>query len=398
MLATLPRAAPRAAARRLTTAHALRSPLAPSYNHSVRPALAPPYNHPLAHVPEADRLKAPYAFSLLKEHISEPAGPTPTEWVAGLLETKAGREWVEAAWDAALKDLAEQPLPTEVSFQALGEHLADAANAKALQRGGSIVIRDVLRDPVAEAWASETTEALVARSHSPTYYTGAQIAARADPSVLSATTQALKAFVPTSTPEGAFVRIDAATVAPQQSTWLGKDLWAVDEAASPATPVHAHLALARTEVKVPTSAAAATYALLRPFFAPKKSRISFYLPTGYTEASNWALRAPGAKPELDADLVHVRPATVSLAPGDVLVTHAGLRVQAADASGLLLPVHPLPATEGNRAYVALQRASFEAGLPPPHIPADGTPIALEEGGDVTMIESWGGRRALGYGF
>ncbi len=89
---------------------------------------------------------------------------------------------------------------------------------------------------------------------------------------------------------------------------------------------------------------------------------------------------------------------MSLAPGDVLVTHAGLRVQAADASGLLLPVHPLPATEGNRAYVALQRASFEAGLPPPHIPADGTPIALEEGGDVTMIESWGGRRALGYGF
>ncbi|CAK9785206.1 hypothetical protein CC85DRAFT_311569 [Cutaneotrichosporon oleaginosum] len=395
MLATLPRAAPRAA-RRLTTSHALRSPLAPTYNHSVRPALAPPYNHPLAHVPESDRLKAPYAFSLLKEHISEPIGPTPTEWVSGLLETKAGREWVEAAWDAALKDLAEQPAPTQVSFQHLGEHLAESVNAKALQRSGSLVIRDVLRDPVAEAWASELTEVLVARSHSPTYYTDAQIAARADPSVLSATGQALKAFVPTSSPESAFVRIDAAAVAPAPPTWLGTELWGVDDTASPATPVHAHLALARTEIKVPTSASAATYALLRPFFAPKKSRISFYTPTGYTEAANWALR--GGKPELDAELVHVRPATVSLAPGDVLVTHAGLRLQAADAAGLLLPVHPLPATEGNRAYVALQRASFEAGLPPPHVPADGTPIALEEGGDVTMIESWGGRRALGYGF
>ncbi|BEI79632.1 hypothetical protein CcaverHIS002_0101610 [Cutaneotrichosporon cavernicola] len=397
MLATLPRAAPRAA-RRLTTAHALRSPLAPSYNHTIRPALAPPYNHPLAHIPEADRLKAPYAFSLLKAHISEPAGPTRTEWVASLLNTKEGREWVQAAWDATLKDLADQPIATEVTFQTLSDHIADANNAKALKVGGSIVIRDVLRDPVAEAWASELTEALVSRAHSPTYYTDAQIAARADPSVLSATGQALKAFIPASTPEGAFVRIDAATVAPEQPTWVGKDIWAIEETASPSTPVHAYLALARTEVKVPTSSAAATYALLRPFFAPKKSRISFYLPTGYTDASNWAMRAPGTKPELDADLVHVRPATISLAPGDVLATHAGQPLQAADASGLLLPVHPLPATEGNRAYVALQRASFEAGLPPPHVPADGTPIALEDGGNVTMIESWGGRRALGYGF
>ncbi|GMK59669.1 hypothetical protein CspeluHIS016_0802750 [Cutaneotrichosporon spelunceum] len=397
MLATLPRATPRAA-RRLTTAHALRSPLAPSYNHTIRPALAPPYNHPLAHVPEADRLKAPYAFSMLKEHFSERTGPTRTEFVAGLLETKEGREWVQAAWDSALKELAEQPAATEVSFQGLGEYLADPASAKALQVGGSVVIRDVLRDPVAEAWASELTETLVSRANSPTYYTSAQIAARADPSVLSATGQTLKAFLPTSTPEGAFIRIDAATVAPDQPTWASKDLWALDESASPATPVHAHLALARTDVKVPTSCAAATYALLRPFFSPKKSRISFYLPTGYTDESNWVMRAPGAKPDLEADLVHVQPTTVSLAPGDVLVTHAGLRLQAADASGLLLPVHPLPATEGNRAYVALQRASFEAGLPPPHIPADGSPIALEDGGNVTMIESWGGRRALGYGF
>lgn len=255
-----------------------------------------------------------------------------------------------------------------------------------------------MRDCVAESWAGELTEALVARSHQATFHHPAQVSARADPCVLSATGQVLKALLPTASPEGAFIRVDAASVAPDVSTWYGKDLWAIDESASPSTPVHAHLALARTEVKVPTSAAAATYALLRPFFAPKKSRISFYLPTGYTEASNWAMRAPGSKPDTDADLVHVRPATVSLAPGDILVTHAGLRVQAADASGLVLPVHPLPATEGNRAYVALQRASFEAGLPPPHVASDGSPVALEEGGDVSMIESWGGRRAMGYGF
>lgn len=107
MLATFPRAAPRAA-RRLTTAHALRSPLAPTYNHSVRPALAPPYNHPLAHVPEEQRLKAPYAFSLLREHVSEPIGPTPTEWVASLLETQDGRQWAEDTWAKTLKELSEQ--------------------------------------------------------------------------------------------------------------------------------------------------------------------------------------------------------------------------------------------------------------------------------------------------
>lgn len=107
MLATLPRAAPRAA-RRITTSTSLRSPLSPSYNHSVRPALSPPYNHPLAHVPEGERLKAPYAFSLIREQPKEPAGPTPTEWVESLIQTKEGRQWVEDTFAATLKELSEQ--------------------------------------------------------------------------------------------------------------------------------------------------------------------------------------------------------------------------------------------------------------------------------------------------
>lgn len=108
MLATLPRAAPRAA-RRLTTATALRAPLAPPYAHSVgvRPALAPPYTHPLAHVPEEQRLKAPYAFSLLREHV-QVAPPTREEFMAEILDTAAGREWAQAEWTKVLTDLAEQ--------------------------------------------------------------------------------------------------------------------------------------------------------------------------------------------------------------------------------------------------------------------------------------------------
>lgn len=96
--------------------------------------------------------------------------------------------------------------------------------------------------------------------------------------------------------------------------------------------------------------------------------------------------------------MHIRPAAVSLAPGDVLITHAGLNVAAADTAGLVLPVHPLPATEGNAQFVKLQRASFEAGVPPPHAETADSPIALEEAGDASMIASWGGRRAMGYGF
>lgn len=77
------------------------------------------------------------------------------------------------------------------------------------------------------------------------------------------------------------------------------------------------------------------------------------------------------------------------------MSHAGLEVT---GKGFILPCHPLPVTEGNKSYIALQRASFEAGLPPPHVQSDGSPVALEEAGDASLIESWGGRRAMGYGF
>lgn len=217
------------------------------------------------------------------------------------------------------------------------------------------------------------------------------MAARANTSVLSATSQVLRSLVPTAT-EAPFIQVDAASSAPSASTWAAESLWETAETASgPSTPVHAHLALGRTDLRVPTSAAAATYALLRPYFAPIRSRISFYSTAGYLEPANWRFRDSAA---VDAELTHVRPTEVSLAPGDVLVTHAGLRVAPADEAGLVLPVHPLPATPGNKAFVAAQRAAFEAGLPPPH--ATSSVVALEEGGDATWIDSVSGRRAMGY--
>lgn len=263
-------------------------------------------------------------------------------------------------------------------------------------RAGGVIVRDVVRDSTAEFWAKELNESRRGRDQLPTYHHPAQVAARSDPSVLSATATVLRNILPDiGSPEGAFVRVDAATSTPAAPTWAAKDLWAVEDSSAPSTPLHAHLALSRTELQVPTTSAAATYALLRPFFTPKASRISFYSPEGYLSAENWTLVRPGQQAPADAELVHLRPASVSLAPGDVLVTHAGLNLS---GNGHILPCHPLPITEGNKAYIALQRASFEAGLPPPHVCSNGSPVALEEAGDANMIESWGGRRAMGYGF
>ncbi|KAL1405870.1 hypothetical protein Q8F55_007549 [Vanrija albida] len=383
MLATLPRAGRRA----LTTASLVaRAPLAPPYEHSARSSLAPPYTQRLDEPASSSKLRAPYAFALAARE-NAPLPPTPAQWVTATLGTESGRAWALGAWEAALAALLEQPaaLP-EIPFQALGSVLADPALRDTVSRTGALVIRDVVRDQLAEAWASE-----LASATQPAYHHPALVAARANTSVLSATSQALRSLVPSAT-DAPFIQVDAASSAPSASTWASESLWDVAETASgPSTPVHAHLALGRTDLRVPTSAAAATYALLRPYFAPVRSRISFYSTAGYLEPANWRLRDT---PATDAELTHVRPAEVSLAPGDVLVTHAGARVAPVDGAGLVLPVHPLPVTPGNKAFIAAQRAAFEAGLPPPHTSA--TVVALEEGGDATWIDSVSGRRAMGY--
>jgi hypothetical protein len=259
-----------------------------------------------------------------------------------------------------------------------------------LQRAGSVVVRDVVRDALASAWAAELLAARAQRSHA-TFHHEAQVAARADASVLSATSQVAAALTGS---RDNYVRIDAASPAPAPSTWTGKSLWEVSESAG-ASPLRAHLALAPTALGVPTASAAATYALLRPHFAARASRISFYSSADYLAEGNWVLRERGA--DYDAAHVHVRPARVNLAPGDVLVSHAGLNL-ASDAgaeAGLVLPVHPLPATKANKAFVARQRAAFEAGLPPPHVAVDGL-VALEPAGDAAAIDTYVGRRAMGY--
>jgi hypothetical protein len=104
MLATLPRAAPRAARRTLTTGSATRAPLAPPYEHAIRSSLAPPYSQ---QIPAADaRLQPAYAYQV--RAAQRVPAPTPAEWVAGVLQTDAGRAWAQSAWESAVAELAEQ--------------------------------------------------------------------------------------------------------------------------------------------------------------------------------------------------------------------------------------------------------------------------------------------------
>lgn len=159
-------------------------------------------------------------------------------------------------------------------------------------------------------------------------------------------------------------------------------------------PLHAHLAFNATELAAPTSAHAALYTLLRPYFKAKASRISFYHGEDYLAKDNWVFNAQ--QPDTSAEPVHLKPAHVKLNPGDILVSHAGLGLRAANDNGLLLPIHPLPAGEGNKAFVTLQRTAFEAGLPPPHAILEGETCLVEEPGSSAEIDSVSGRRAMGY--
>lgn len=269
----------------------------------------------------------------------------------------------------------------EIQFRKLA-----SADVNAIKASGSVVIRDVLQDAVAEGWATE----YAAQGVHPTFYHSSLIAARSDPSVLSATGAVLEKVLG-ATP--AYIRVDTVSHHPSEAQWTGDKVWAEQPAEGTYMPLHAHLAFNTTDLAAPTSAHAALYTLLRPYFTPKASRISFYHGEDYLAKENWTF---SGKADTSAEPVHLKPAHVKLNPGDILVSHAGLGLRAANANGLLLPIHPLPAGEGNKAFVTLQRTAFEAGLPPPHAILDGEACPVEEPGSQGEIDSVAGRRAMGY--
>lgn len=284
------------------------------------------------------------------------------------------------------------------------------------------------------AWAREILELLEAREGhreslqapyglitdpAAVYWSDAQLAARSNPSVLSANKQISAALLGEQGEpyiEASAVRVGVAEVAPPPRIFdlsTGASSWST-------SPVLAHLSLTATRATLPASDHAATYALLRPLFRPVRSRLSFYHPSGYLDPANWAMLAAaelavpapvspvpvpaagsaslesrgGAKwlPHLEGTWT-----STDLAPGDMLYRQVAVPAQnplLSGEEGLTLPVSPLPSAS-SEDLVRAQRAAFEAGLPPPQAQREGS-VAVEDGRSAQDIATGGGRRAMGF--
>ncbi len=96
------------------------------------------------------------------------------------------------------------------AFQAFGDHLRADIALDAIRQTGSLVVRDVVPDGQAMAWAREILELLEAREGhrkslqapcglhadvTAVYWSDAQVAARSNPSVLSANKQVTAALL-----------------------------------------------------------------------------------------------------------------------------------------------------------------------------------------------------------
>ncbi|KAK4683838.1 hypothetical protein P7C73_g6378, partial [Tremellales sp. Uapishka_1] len=147
------------------------------------------------------------------------------------------------------------------------------------------------------------------------------------------------------------------------------------------------------------STASIVYTLLKPHFAPVRSKISCYSLSDYLDPTNWTYAPSSATSAAATLLPHLTNfvALPALNPGDIVYRHAALPVSSAPEQGqLFLPVSPLPRTRANLEYVQRQREAFENGLPPPFARGGSELVRVEEKGDKSMIGSGGGRRAMGY--
>jgi hypothetical protein len=129
-----------------------------------------------------------------------------------------------------------------------------------------------------------------------------------------------------------------------------------------------------------------------------QSRISFYNKEGYLDPSNWAASAPRYSVEPESDLPHLtnKVDLPEIRAGDIIYSHAGLPIIPTRFDvGLtdFLPVSPLGAASARD--VRAQRETFEQGLPPPHVFAEGS-VGIEEAGVSESLISNGGRSAMGY--
>ncbi|WVQ80141.1 hypothetical protein IAT38_002244 [Cryptococcus sp. DSM 104549] len=411
------------AIRRLLTSLAAHPPsssqsasrLVPPYSHTYNPTtpttLRPPYSYTAApahglplplHETRGRGLKAAVKYEL---HQREARVDGWSEWAEGVLSSDSARKEVEVMWREAIEGLENikasgNQIP-QMEFYALSSHLASESAVDAIRTTGAVVVRDVVPDAEAIEWARAILQAVSDAGGRAIYWHLSLLAARADPSVLSANAQLAAALL------GQEVYVQADTIreglSPFRTTPNPSAPWSAPRA------LLSHLALtpllpsptgaAPRDTLLPPSIHASTYALLRPLFRPLKSKISFYDSGSYLDPSNWVLDPPAKETRTHPDLPHLAGTEVvlpELAPGDLFLHHTALPLASQPAGQVFLPVHPV-ARQGNEEWVVKQKESFEKGVPPPGVGGEGEELYVVEGKRVRGdIPSRSGREAMGY--
>ncbi|WVR06729.1 hypothetical protein IAU60_003761 [Kwoniella sp. DSM 27419] len=360
----------------------------------------PPYAHALA----ARSLKAPRRFELVLAASAAKKGKAEwAEWARKALGDDGTRRQLEGKWKEVLTGLerikAGEVVIPQIPYTQLSTHLASAASVEDIKTVGAVVVRDVVPDAEAIEWARAVLISTGERGGKDTYWHRSLLAARSDPSVLTANAAIAKCLLP-SAKNGVFVAASAITegLTAQPSLPSLTDAWSNPRALS------SHLTLTpaiptATSVVSP-SILAAEYALLRPLFRSNNSKISFYSSAGYLDPENWSLLdGPSPASEIAMDLPHLASVQVDLPelrPGDMILTHSSLPVRSTPGSGqVFLPLQPVPKRD-NETWIAEQKTAFEKGLPPPGVVLVDGLWEVEAHGKKELLGGRAGRGAMGY--
>ncbi|WWC88968.1 uncharacterized protein L201_003883 [Kwoniella dendrophila CBS 6074] len=387
----------------------------PSSVQSPSSSLRPPYTHSVPVNVEAkrsSRLKSPKQFELLLSSGSAKKNQS-VEWNAWrkeILSNDQSRKDIEGRWREVIANLerikeGQHEIP-QIDFQQLSSNLRSESTVGQIKSTGLVIVRDVVRDSEAIEWAREVLLSTEERGGRAVYWHSSLLAARANPSILSANSQLSAALL--QVPD---VYITASSIIeglhPSPTIPHSSDPWTTPQS------LLSHLTLTPS---IPTSSTivsptilAAEYSALRPLFRSIKSKISFYSNSGYLDPENWELNDnPSTIPNISTsnegefDLPHLKEVKIihpELRPGDMVYHHASLPISTSKNSGqVFLPVTPISKKgEENQSWINGQRESFENGLPPPNeLLSHEALYQVEEKGHKGLINSRAGKEAMGY--
>ncbi|WRT66709.1 uncharacterized protein IL334_003672 [Kwoniella shivajii] len=409
--------------RRLLTSLAGHSPspsrLIPPYAQSL-PSLAqtpssslrPPYTHNVTlnkDISAGRSLKASKKFELILAPKKEKTAGEWEKWRREIISTNEGRRQVEARWREVINSLEKikdgQIEIPQITYHQLTSNLASPSIADGIKSTGLVVVRDVVSDSDAIGWAKDILLSMGERSGRAVYWHPSLLAARSNPSILSANAQLSSALLASS---NVYVTATTITEGLQSSPSIphSSDPWSTPRSLLSHLTLTPSIPTASTMVS-PTILAA-EYSSLRPLFRSLKSKISFYSTAGYLDPENWELNdstsnssssSNSQNQSTETDLPHLHGVQIihpELRPGDMIFHHSSLPILTSQGSGqVFLPLHPV-LKNGNEQWASEQRDAFEKGLPPPGEGIQEGLWEVETKGNRSIVGGRAGREAMGY--